>query len=279
MRFLVLIFLIVAGLPMLGMAQSATDTLPVLKYGTPLDYEIGGIKVTGAEFSDDNAIISIAGFKVGDKIRIPGADVQKAIKNLWRLRLFTDVQIIKEKTIGEIVFLEIVVQERPRLSRYSYKGVKKGFHDDLNDEVNKFLLKGGIVTENVKVNASEAVEDFFIGKGFIDARCAVKEYPDSSRANAVRLEFSVDRGEKVKIKEIRFVGNDNLKDKKLKKKLGETKEKKRLFASSKFIKSDYDTDKESIIQYYNTLGFRDARITSDSSFRDKDGFLNPRNQH
>ncbi|HKK80224.1 MAG TPA: hypothetical protein VJ933_11375, partial [Phaeodactylibacter sp.] len=89
--------------------RSNQDTLPVLEYeGDPLEYEIGGIKVQGADFSDDNAIISIAGFKVGDKIRIPGPAIQKAIKALWKLRLFTDVQIIKEKTIGDIVFLEII---------------------------------------------------------------------------------------------------------------------------------------------------------------------------
>ena len=185
-------------------AQAAgQDTLPVLEYeGDPLEYEIGGIKVQGAEFSDDNAIISIAGFKVGDKIRIPGPKIQKAIKALWKLRLFTDVQIIKEKTIGDIVFLEIVVEERPRLTRHSYEGAKKSQHDDLNDAVNKFLLKGGIVTENVKVNAREAVEDFYVEKGYLDVKVRVLEVVDSIRANSVRLIFKVNRGDRVKIKDI-----------------------------------------------------------------------------
>ena len=124
----------------MGTTQSAIDTLPeVLDYTQPKDYEVGGIRVTGAEFSDENAIISIAGFKIGDKVRIPGGDIPRAIKNLWKLRLFTDVQIYKERSLGDIVFLEIVVQERPRLSRHSYQGVKKTFHDDLNEEVNKYL--------------------------------------------------------------------------------------------------------------------------------------------
>ena len=269
----VTVFVAVFVLPFAVNAQASTDTVPVFNYDNPLDYEIGGIKVIGANFSDDNAIISIAGFKVGDKIRIPGPEVQKAIKSLWRLRLFTDVQVLKEKTIGDIVFLEIVVEERPRLTRHSYKGVKKGYHDDLNDEINKYLLKGGIVTENVKANACEAIEGFFMGKGFLDARCSVFEVPDSTRANAVRLVFNVNRGDKVKIKEIDFRGNEKVKDKKLRKQLENTKERKRLFASSKFIKDDYKTDKESVIAYYNTLGFRDARILNDSTYRDEDGFL------
>ena len=244
-----------------------------MNYDNPRDYEIGGIKVLGASYSDDNAIISIAGFQVGDKIRIPGPDIQKAIKALWKLRLFTDVQVVKEKTIGDIVFLEIRVQERPRLSKHSYQGVKKSYHDDLNDEVDKYLLKGGIVTENVKVNASEAIEQFFIGKGFLDARCTVDEIADSSRVNSVRLVFNVDRGPRLKIDDIDFDGNEQVKDRKLRKQLKETKEKGRIFASSKFIKKDYETDKEKLIAYYNTLGYRDAQILYDSLWRNKDGEL------
>ena len=125
--------LLLAGLFFLSdntLAQSVSDSIPVLNYGEPRDFEIGGVKVIGAQYSDENAITSIAGFKVGDKIRVPGGDIPRAIKALWKLRLFTDVQIYKEKTIGEVVFLEIHVQERPRLTRHSYRNAKKTDHDD-----------------------------------------------------------------------------------------------------------------------------------------------------
>ena len=122
-------------LPFWMAAQPASDSLEVFDYSNPQEYEIGGITVSGAFFSDDNAIIGVTGLKVGDKIRIPGYDIPRALKNLWRLRLFTDVQIIQTKKIGDVIFLDLVVQERPRLSRYSYTGIKKSFHDDLNDEV------------------------------------------------------------------------------------------------------------------------------------------------
>ena len=99
----ILLIIAIFSLPNLIMAQS-TDSIPVLDYTKPSDFEIGGIKVTGAEFSDENAIIAIAGFKVGDKVRIPGGDIPRAMKNLWKLRLFTDVQIYKEKELGDIIF-------------------------------------------------------------------------------------------------------------------------------------------------------------------------------
>ena len=70
--------------------QAQVNDTPVVDYTAKKDYEIGGLKVTGANFSDENALLSIAGFKVGDKIRIPGGDIPRAIKSLWKLRLFTD---------------------------------------------------------------------------------------------------------------------------------------------------------------------------------------------
>ena len=255
-------------------AQTDSDSLKVISYRSPQEFEIGGLTVTGANYSDDNAIISISGLKVGDKVRIPGDEIARAIKALWKLRLFTDVQVVKTKTIGDVVFLDIRVQERPRLSRHSFEGAKKTYHDDLNDEVNKHLLKGGIVTEDVKVNAARAIEKFFINKGFLDAKVTVDEFTDTSRVNSVRLVFNVDRNDRIKINSLAFNGNEAVADKKLRSKMKKTRQKKRLFASSKLIRNEYDNDKKEVIKYYNTVGFRDARILSDSMWRDEKGHVN-----
>lgn len=275
MRKVLTLFCLIAStvFPQIIAAQIAPDSIPVLDYSTPNDFEIGGIKVIGANYSDENALISIAGFRVGDRIRIPGGDIPRAMKALWKLRLFTDVQILKEKTLGNVVFLEIIVQERPRLSRHSYKGVKKSNHDDLNEQVNKYLLKGGIVTDNVKVNAITSIEEYYIEKGFFDVDVSVDEIADSTRVNSVRLVFDVDKKKKIKIQDITFDGNKNVKDKKLRKLLSDTKRKKRIFASSKLIKTDYENDKKNIIAHYNKIGFRDARILEDSVWRDEKGDL------
>jgi outer membrane protein insertion porin family len=266
------LFLIIGGQTFLN-AQEMPDSVATLSYRNAADYEIGGIKVTGANFSDDNAVIGVSGLRVGQKIRVPGPDIPKAIKALWKLRLFTDVRILQEKTIGDVIFLEISVKERPRLTRYSYQGAKKSAHEKLNEEVDKFLLKGGIVTENNKANAKEAIEKHFIGKGYLDAKVTVDEIVDTTRLNSVRLVFNVDQGERVKIQQIDFVGNENVKDNRLRKKLKNTKQKGRIFASSKFIKNEYEEDKKKLIDFYNTIGFRDARITEDSIWRNNKGLL------
>lgn len=247
-----------------------TDTLPpVVSYEKPQDFEIGGIRVTGAQYADAGAIIAIAGFRVGEKIRVPGAPFAKAVQSLWNLKLFTDVQILQERTVGDKIFLEIAVKELPRYTRHSFVGVKKGQHDDLNGIINKYLQKGAILTDNVKAALINALKAHYLEKGYLDAKVKINQYPDEKTVNASRLEFVVDKGKKVKIKDIQFVGNENVKSKTLRKKMKETVRKRRLFKKSKLVRAQYEEDKENLEKYYNTIGFRDARIVKDSIWRNK----------
>jgi len=254
-------------------AQTDSLNLPVYDYSNPQEYEIGAISVEGAFFAEQNAIIGVTGLSVGDKIRVPGPDIPRAIKNLWRLRLFTDVAIEQEKVIGDVIFLRLRVEERPRFLRHSYKGVKQGKHEDLNEVINGYIVRGGIVTEDAKVNAAEGVREYFVEKGFLDATVQVEEIVDTSRANSVRLVFDVEKKERVKIKEINFIGATAVKQKKLRKKMDETSQRSRLLKASKFRPEMYEDDKDAVIAYYNTLGYRDARIIGDSLYRNEDGEL------
>lgn len=247
------------------------DSTQLLDYGKPVDYEIGGVRVTGAQFADASTLIAIAGFRIGDKIRIPGPAVSKAVKSLWDLKLFTSVDIIQERTQGQIVFLEIAVKEVPRYSKHTFTGVNKSQHDDLNDVINKHLPKGAILTENAKATLIYALKKHYAEKGYLDAKVKIKSFPDERSTNAVRLEFDIDRGSKVKIRTISIKGNDSVKEKTLKKKMKDTAEKKRFFKKSQYIRDKYLDDKIKLEQYYNTQGFRDARITSDSVWRNGKG--------
>ncbi len=235
--------------------------------------EIGGIKVVGAKFSDENAIISVSGLRIGNKIHFPGTEISKAIKALWNLKLFSDIQILQEKTIGDAVFLEIVIKEKPRYSRHSYKGIKKSYHDDLNNVVNRYIVKGGIITDNAKMNLKNGIEDFLRDKGYLDATVKVVESPDKEANNTIKLEFDVTRNGRVKIQNITFKGNENVSATKLRKQMEHTKRKLKIFTASKLVQSEFEEDKKSILKYYNKVGFRDAIITQDSIYRERDGDL------
>lgn len=232
------------------------------------EYEIGNVKVVGAEHSDENSIIAVSGFRVGDKIRIPGNDVQRAIKSLWELQLFDDVQIREKNIIGDVIVLEIAVVEKARLTRYDFIDIKKGHLDDLKGKASQYLLKGGIVTESAKQNVRNGVEGFYIEKGFLDAKAEIKELPDENLANGIKLEIRVNKGKRIKIKNILFTGVENAKPKKLRKVMKETKRRARIFAGSKLLKKEYKADKAAIVDYYNTIGHRDAKVVGDSIWRE-----------
>ncbi len=265
-----LVFLLV-GAPLssawaqLPPAEALPD--PVLDYSSPTEYEIGGLRVEGNEYSDENAIIAVTGLAIGKRVSVPGPKIPKAINSLWNLKLFTDVQIVAERQIGEVLFLVIKVKERPRLTRWSYVGARKNRHDELNAKLRRHLSKGGIVTESVKINSINAIKAYYAERGFLDAAVTIQEVPDSLFVNSVRLVYGIDKKKRVKIKEIDFYGNEQVSSRKLRKQMKETKRKKRWFNVSKFQRNEYKTDKENIINYYNRLGYRDAQILRDSVYR------------
>jgi len=254
-------------------AQLLDKIPPTVAYDQPKEYEIGGIRVSGTQYADANALIAISGFRVGDKIRIPGSIFAKAVQSLWNLKLFTDVQILQERTQGTIVFLEIAVKELPRYTRHSFIGVKKSKHDDLNGIINKFLQKGAILTDNVRASLIYGMKEYYIEKGYLDADIKINSFTDERATNATRLEFVIDKGKKIQIREITFSGNTSLKTKVLRKKMKNTHRKKHLFKKSKLVRKEYEEDKLKIESYYNTVGFRDARVAKDSIWRNNKGEL------
>jgi len=247
----------------------------VIDYKNAKEYEIGGVKVFGAVNRDNNAIANLSGLIVGKKIQIPGQDIAAAIKNLWKVKLFTDIEIILEKTVGDIAFLEIHLKERPTFSKHSFTGVKKSKHEELNEILTPILVKGGIITDDVKQLAKVKLEDYYIDKGYLDAEIKVKEFPDEEKENTIRLVFDIDQKSRVKIADIIFVGNEKVKSSTLARKMKETKSEQFLFKKSRYISKDYESDKSKLIEYYNKIGYRDAKIKYDTLWRRaEDGKMN-----
>lgn len=243
-----------------------SQTGNIVNYESPKEFEIGGITVSGAESFDVQAIILFSGLQVGTRVDIPGEEIAKAIKNLWKQRLFSDVQIKLADVRGDVAFLNIEVTERRRLSRFKFSGVSKSDADDLREKIK--LIRGTVVNENIKTNITNTCRNFYIDKGFLRAKVQIIEQVDTLIANSVMLSINVDKGRKIKIKEIEFSGVTAFKDGKLRKAMKDTKMKgiTRIFSSSKFIASSYRTDQKAIIGLYNSKGYRNARITRDSIY-------------
>ncbi len=195
-----------------------------INYSLPTEYILGPVTVSGAKYLDPDLIVPLSGLKAGQKISIPGDDVGKAIRKLWEQGLFTNVEIRILKTLGNIVFLDILVTERPRLGKFAFEGkIKKGEQDELRDKIK--LISGRVLTENLKTNTINIIQNHYKDKGYLNAKVTLKESADTILNNSVILTIVVNKGGKVKIGSILFEGNTVVSDATLRKKMKDTKEK------------------------------------------------------
>lgn len=238
-------------------------------YDQGVPYILADVKVTGKITYNPNTVVTFTGLEKGQKIIIPGDNISNAIKKLGKLGLFGDIDFYVNKIVGDSIYLELNINELPKLNEVKIVGVKKGQIDELIKE--NGLTKGKIVTENLITTTKNYTEAKFKKSGFFNTKATINVIPDTTKANEVKMMVLVDKGEKVKIHSIDFDGNDKLTDAQLRSAMKETKEKNLLhvFKASKFVKDKYKDDLEKVVDKYKENGYRDARIVSDSVAFDK----------
>ena len=255
-----------------GVFAQETDysSMSVIDYKKAQDYIIKDVQVSGIKFLDKNILISLSGLNIGKKITVPGDDVTKAIQKLWDQGLFTDVKISVTEIIGDSINLDLFLRERHRISDLEIFGLKKGKVNDIKEELE--LKRGMQVTENLINNTERIIKEYMYDKKYLNAKIDIVQVDDTLIGlNNIKLNIYVDKGEKIKIKEIDFDGNIVFKTGKLRRTMKKTKKKNlNIFASSKFIDDLYEEDKIKIIKKYNSLGYRDAEILSDSIYKISD---------
>ena len=245
-----------------------------LDYLTPKTYEIGGITYEGADNFDTRVVQLVAGLQVGDKVRLPGDKLSAAVDNLWKQGMFEDVQIVITRIQEGLVFLKIVLKERPRLEKFNFKGAKKGEQDKLRKEMN--IATGDVVTENMLRTSTNKIKGYYIDKGYTRVEVTPETTLDSN--GRVIISYNIQRGKKVKIDSLIFEGNEQISDFVLENKMDMTHDvhfgkywykpwrifTKAFWKKSRYIEADFKDDLENVIAYYNEQGYRDAKIISDT---------------
>ena len=264
MRKLFLLLILLFGISVCGVAQDRDSTNFSIYYDSSAKYIIADIIVSGIRYLDHHALIQISGLKVGDEVDVPGDSFTTAIKKLWDQGLFSDVKITATKIVGDKIWIDIYLQERPRLSQVNYIGVSKSEKDDITEKV--LLLVGSQITDNQVNNAQRTIKNIFLAKGFLETEVNIVQRDDTTRNNSVILDIYIDKKEKVKIKDIIIHGNENVKERVLERAMKKTKAKKLLnfFHSKKFLEDKFDEDKVNLVNKYNEKGYRDAIILRDT---------------
>lgn len=235
-------------------------------YAVPERVIIQDVTVSGVEYIDPRVLLDIVGLRKGDTISLPGSEITAAVKKLNSQNLFSSVSINLAHREADHVVLDIHLQEQPRISRIEYVGVKRGAKKDLEEKLS--LKAGQQATEATLDQAKRVIRKYYLDKGFLRVKVDAHRQQDTLNLNAVVVTFVVDRGKKVKIKEIDFEGNTAFKDSKLRWKA--FKKTKRInwniFNSKKFIAEKYKEDLGNLIDYYNKYGYRDAVVVRDSVY-------------
>ncbi|MEZ3559500.1 MAG: outer membrane protein assembly factor BamA [Duncaniella sp.] len=261
-----LVALLFSALPI--RAQLSTDTIinPTMIFsGMPKTYEIAGIRIVGADNYEEKNIIGYSGLKVGDRIPIPGSDINDAAKRLWKQGLFSNVKITVDKVAGNKAWLCFNLRQQPRIASINYIGVKKGEQKDLDDALQ--LHRGNQITQNIVNRAEQIIKKYYANKGFGNAQVKINLAEDLSAPNEVIVNINVNKNDKLKVHKIYIDGNEVLSDNQVQRAMKKTNEKGKLlnlFRQKKFVESDYEDDLERIIAKYNEKGYRDATILSDS---------------
>lgn len=232
-------------------------------YETPREFEIGAIRINGADNYDHQAIMLIAGIRIGQRILIPGQIITNAIHNLWEEGLFSTVNIFAEKEINGVLYLVIDLAPRPKLSKFKFKGINRREADKIREEIS--LYAGKTISENLIFNTSNKIKGYFREKGFYNAKVAINRVKDTLINYSEIFLIDINKGEKVQIEEIVFRGNNSIPDWKLKMAMKDTKQKRfwRFWKRSKLTETTYRNDKKALLQKFNKVGLRDASITKD----------------
>ncbi len=237
----------------------------------PKSYVIAGINVEGINHVDDYVIVANSGLSIGERVNIPGDAITAATKRLWRQGLYSRVNITADKIYGDQIWLTIHLRQQPRMSEMRFTGAKGGEKKDITERL--AMVEGQQITPNIVARAEKIIKDYYGAKGFKNAVVNIRQVPDLSKENQVILDVNINRHNKVKVHKIYIAGNEVLSDRKVKgamKKTNENGNILNLFKQKKFVDSDYKDDKKRIIDKYNELGYRDARIVSDSVVRYED---------
>ena len=252
---------------LLGAVTYAQDGFEV-DYNRPQKYILGGVSVEGNHYFTESQIVQLTGLQEGMEITIPSDALSSIVTRLWGQRFFEDVGVEVDRFSAErdSVYLKICIEERPRVSRWTFTGVKKGEQKELLERLH--VRRGGEFSDYVAEASTNVIKKFYAEKGFLNCTVDITTARDTVIKNAIRVNFGVDKGQKIKIKTINFEGNDDIKEFKLARSMKKTKSNKwyNFFNSKKFDEKEYEKDKKNLISTFNEAGYRDARIIKDSIY-------------
>jgi len=228
------------------------------------------VDVLGNTSTSKNTIIFTSGLKEGELVN--PTDFPRAIKRLWQLGLFQDIQLEYEKETENGLFLVIRVIENYILGDIKYEGNKKIKESKFQEELG--LTQGQRLKPNTLNISKSLIEKLYAEKGYlnVEIKPLLIAPENKSETNAIKhkelvrnVVFNISENKKTKINKIVFKGNNSFSDFRLRWQMKETKQQPfYMFWRSTFDNSNFKEDLELLSTFYRNKGYRDFEILKDT---------------
>ncbi len=222
---------------------------------TEREFRIASIAPEGNKRIDSGAILRKIHTKVGDTY--DPAALRNDLKEIYAMGYFNDVQLdVSDTPQGKKVIFRVV--EKPVIKSVIFEGMHELKEEDIKAAAN---IKEHFILNPAKVTAAEeAIRQLYKTKGFYNSKVTSKiTYPNDQGAV---VEFIIDEGKKMYIKEISIEGNKTFSDSELLDQI-ETSEKwfmSWLTEGGLLDMNKIQQDAARIVTFYNDHGFLEAKI-------------------
>ena len=211
------------------------------------------IKVTGNKRLSKDAITIFADIEIGKDYN--ENDLNTVLKRLYNSNFLKDVDLKISNNI-----LQIDVIENPIIESIVINGVK---NEKLKEAIyENFKLKNRqSYIENSFKNDSNSVQNFLkqLGYYFSSVKTSISK---NNELNSVVLNYDITLGDKAKISEIKFIGNKQFKDRKLKNIItSEVHQFWKFISRTTVLDSNrIDLDKRLLENYFKNSGFYNVKV-------------------
>jgi outer membrane protein insertion porin family len=251
--------LVMAGVGRLDAQQpppeaSSTQPVPSFKVGTLTVRFVGTANV--------NEQVVRANMQIHEGGDVDDTIIDRDIRTLYKTGLFEFIEIKREALPNNVVNLVVEVTPKYRVLAVRYEGNKQVKSTRLTKEI-QTKPNSALDERQVKEDA-EKLRDYYQKAGYnqVQISYSVERNRETGFGTVV---FKITEGAKVKISDIRFVGNAHLKTKTLRKQM-ETRKWwmfSWLTGSGRFKDDTFEDDLDKVRDYYREDGFLDVEIAPD----------------
>lgn len=244
------------------------EAYPYMDHNNPRQYIIKDVIVHGVSNIDPELVVSQSGLQRGDSVWMPSEFLADVSRRLWSMQQYSDIKTLVQ-TEADSVYVYLYLTQLPLVSQWQFDGVRKGEAADLLEKLN---IRRNLPLTDFRVKTyTDLIEQYFHDKSFRNVEVGLDVRTDTVYRNSVIATFNINKGPKVKIGAVNFTGNDHFSARRLRRTLKKTNQRSiNIFKSSKFNEEKYAEDQASLIDFYNSKGFRDAAVVSDSIYRIND---------